>query len=158
MREAWSVIGWRSASYASENLGRGPAVETPASFQARLAASAIPALMPKPPSGIHTCAASPQMNTRRSRSLLATSRRATRILVGQELVLEVRPNAENRADHPVAIEMIQPGFSGIGEILHVPVLPVDGHRHAAAARIEREVEPSRLAGQQAPELWRPDVE
>ena len=54
MREAWSVIGWRSASYASRISGVAQPWRTPESFQARLAASAIPALMPKPPSGIST--------------------------------------------------------------------------------------------------------
>src|SRR5215472_17741649 len=81
------------------------------------------------------------------------------ILAGQDLVLEVRPDTENRADHPVAIKVIQPGFSRIRVILYVPGLPpVDSHRHAATARIERGVEPGRLAGQQAPKLRCPDME
>ncbi len=81
------------------------------------------------------------------------------ILLGQDLVLDLRSDAENRAYHSVPIEVIQLCFSGIGEILQVPgLLTVDGHRYAASARIEREVEPGRLAGQQAPELRRLDVE
>jgi hypothetical protein len=39
------------------------------------------------------------------------------ILAGQEFVLKVRPDTENRANRPVAIKVIQPSFSRIGEIL-----------------------------------------
>src|SRR5207253_5476271 len=46
-----------------------------ASSQAKLAASAMPAFMPYPAIGTHRWAASPQMNTRPSRNLSATSRR-----------------------------------------------------------------------------------
>ena len=99
MREAWSVIGWRSASYASRISAVAQPWRTPASFQARLAASAIPAPhAPKPPaSGIHTCAASPQMNTPVEELVFATSRRATQSSQDKSSYFEVRPDAENRA-------------------------------------------------------------
>ena len=142
-----------------ENLGRGPAVEDAGELPGevgRVRDAGTHAEAPERHPDVRGVAADEHAAIAK---LARDEPAGGPILARQELVLEVRPDSENRPDHPVAIKVIQPGFSRIGVILYVPGLqPIDSHRHAAAARIEREVEPGRLAGQQAPELRCPDVE
>ena len=109
---SWSVIGWRYCFVGIENLGRGPAVEDAGKFPGEIGRVRDAGTHAEAPRAASKRAASPQMSTRRSRNLLATSRRAIQFSPGKELVLEVRADTENRADHPVAIEVVQTGSPG----------------------------------------------
>src|SRR5215831_12257957 len=80
------------------------------------------------------------------------------ILLRDDIVAEVRPDAENGADRPVAVDRIEFRLAAVEEIVDQPPLAsVDGDRGAAAARIEREIEPAALAWQQAQKLGCADI-
>ena len=80
------------------------------------------------------------------------------VLLGDHLVFELRPDPENRTDRPVAVDGIEFRLAVVEEIVDEPaLLAVDRHHRAAAARIEREIHPRRLAGQQALERWRAEI-
>ena len=59
-----SAAGRRSAQYVSSNAASALPFATNASFQARLSASWMPLLPPRPPKGLITWAASPANSTR----------------------------------------------------------------------------------------------
>lgn len=95
MREAWSVIGWRSASYASRILRRGPAVEDAGEFPGEVGRVRD--------SGTHSEAAERHPHVRGIAAdehvpvaeLARDEPAGDPILEGQELVVEVRPDTKN---------------------------------------------------------------
>ena len=70
------------------------------------------------------------------------------VLFREDLVFEAMVNAEDGPDSPIAIDRFIPRLVVIEEIVNEPIgATIDGEHVAAAAGIQRLVEPSRLSGQ-----------
>src|SRR5262249_34862946 len=80
------------------------------------------------------------------------------VLLRDQLVAKIRFDAEDRTDGPITIDRIEFELP-VGEgIVDEPRLPhVDRDRAAAAAWIEREVQPGGFSGQEVQELRRADI-
>src|SRR5262245_17579970 len=64
------------------------------------------------------------------------------VLLGDDLIFELRPDAEDGTDRPVAINRVVVRLAVVEEIVNEPaLLAVDRHHRAAAPRIEGEIHP-----------------
>src|SRR5262249_43958868 len=139
--DTWSVIGWRSAWYASSSAGSAQPSSTAA--------------------GIHAIAGvrDPQMRRLAGDEdaavleLVGDQPAADPILLGDDLVFEAGWCADDVADRPVAVDRVVVRLVIVEKVVNKPgFLPVDRHHGAAATRVEGKIHPSRLPPQQALEL------
>ncbi len=80
------------------------------------------------------------------------------ILLADDLVAEIRADAEDGADRPIAVNRVEVRLIVLEVIVDQPRLaPVDGVDGAAATRVERDVPPRGRPAHERQQLWRADV-